>query len=89
MNVAAKYMAKPMPILASSIGQNFYDLLLENIQPIVLGAILVIGAMLAYKREVTKLVGFAVIAIIAIVLVFNPVGAKDKLLEIGNTILGL
>ena len=89
MNVAAKYLAQPMYVVGTSIGQNFFDLLLSNIQPIVLGAILIIGAVLAWKREITKLVGFAVIAIIAVLLVFNTAGVKDKLLEIGNGILGI
>lgn len=94
MNVAAKYMADPMHVIASNIatvniGQNFFNLLVDNVQWIVLGAMVVFGAILAWKREFTKLVVFAFIAIIAVVLVFNTTGVKDLMLEIGNAVLGL
>lgn len=72
-----------------SFGQNFYDWLLGNAQPLILAAIVIIAVYLGYKRELTKMIGFLVIAIIVVVMVYNTAGVKDLLLELGNKILGL
>ena len=40
-------------------------------------AIVVIGLYLGFKREFSKLIGFLIIAIIAVGLVFNAAGVKD------------
>jgi len=40
------------------------------------------------KREFSKLIGFLVIALIAVGLVFNAGGVKDVLLELFNRIIG-
>ena len=47
-------------------------------------AIVVIGIYLGFKREFYKLIGFLVVALIAVGLVFNAGGVKDVLLELFN-----
>ena len=42
-------------------------------------AIVVIGIYLGFKREFSKLIGFLVVALIAVGLVFNAGGVKDVL----------
>ncbi len=69
-------------------GQNLYNWFLTNAQPLVLLALVIIGLYLAYKREMSKLIGFLVIAVISVGLVFNAGGVKDILLEIFNRIIG-
>jgi hypothetical protein len=51
-------------------------------------AIVVIGVYLGFKREFSKLIGFLVIAVIAVGLVFNAAGVKDILLQLFNKIIG-
>ena len=55
---------------------------------LVLMAIVVIGIYLGFKREFSKLIGFLVVALIAVGLVFNAGGVKDVLLELFNKIIG-
>ena len=61
---------------------------LTNAQSLVLLAIVVIGLFLGFKREFSKLIGFLVIALIAVGLVFNASGVKDVLLNLFNRIVG-
>ncbi|WP_270360958.1 hypothetical protein [[Eubacterium] hominis] len=49
-------------------------------------SIVVIGIYLGFKREFSKLIGFLVVALIAVGLVFNA--GKDVLLELFNKIIG-
>ena len=63
-----------------NFGQNLYNWFLSNAQSLVLLAIVVIGLYLGFKREFSKLIGFLIIAIIAVGLVFNAAGVKDILL---------
>lgn len=44
--------------------------------------------VLGFKREFSKLIGFLVIALIAVGLVFNASGVKDVLLNLFNRIVG-
>ena len=46
------------------------------------------GIYLGFKREFSKLIGFLVVALIAVGLVFNAGGVKDVLLELFNKIIG-
>ena len=62
-----------------NFGQNLYNWFLSNA---------VIGLYLGFKREFSKLIGFLIIAIIAVGLVFNAAGVKDILLELFNRIIG-
>lgn len=71
-----------------NFGQNLYNWFLSNAQSLVLLAIVVIGLYLVFKREFSKLIGFLIIAIIAVGLVFNAAGVKDILLELFNRIIG-
>ncbi|EMW6338125.1 hypothetical protein AAFE37_002608, partial [Enterococcus faecium] len=57
-------------------------------QSLVLLAIVVIGLFLGFKLEFSKLIGFLVIALIAVGLVFNASGVKDVLLNLFNRIVG-
>ena len=67
-----------------NFGQNLYQWFLSNAQSLVLMAIVVIGIYLGFKREFSKLIGFLVVALIAVGLVFNAGGVKDVLLELFN-----
>ncbi len=71
-----------------NFGQNLYNWFLTNAQPLALLAIVIIGLYLGYKREMSKLIGFLVISIIAVGLVFNTGGVKDLLLDIFNKVFG-
>ena len=71
-----------------NFGQNLYTWFLSNAQSLVLMAIVVIGIYLGFKREFSKLIGFLVVALIAVGLVFNAGGVKDVLLELFNKIIG-
>ena len=64
-----------------NFGQNLYQWFLSNAQSLVLMSIVVIGIYLGFKREFSKLIGFLVVALIA-------VGVKDVLLELFNKIIG-
>ncbi|HAQ2173676.1 hypothetical protein ACJK17_09465 [Enterococcus faecium] len=67
---------------------SIYNWFLSNAQSLVLLAIVVIGLYLGFKREFSKLIGFLVIALIAVGLVFNASGVKDVLLNLFNRIVG-
>ena len=71
-----------------NFGQNLYQWFLTNAQSLVLLAIVVIDLFLGFKREFSKLIGFLVIALIAVGLVFNASGVKDVLLNLFNRIIG-
>ena len=71
-----------------NFGQNLYNWFLSNAQTLVLLSIVVIGLYIGFKREFSKLIGFLIIAIIAVGLVFNAAGVKDILLELFNRIIG-
>ena len=71
-----------------NFGQNLYTWFLTNAQSLVLMAIVVIGLYLGFKREFSKLIGFLVVALIAVGLGFNAAGVKDVLLQLFNNIIG-
>lgn len=71
-----------------NFGQNLYNWFLSNAQSLVLMGIVVIGLILAFKREFSKLVGFLVVTLIAVGLVYNASGVKDLLLNLFNQIIG-
>lgn len=71
-----------------NFGQNLYNWFLTNAQPLVLLGLVVIGLILILKREMSKLVGFLVVAALAVGLVFNPSGIQKVLLELVNRVLG-
>ena len=59
-----------------NFGQNLYNWFLSNAQSLVLLAIVVIGLYLGFKREFSKLIGFLVVSLVAVGLVFNADGVK-------------
>ncbi|WP_040984046.1 hypothetical protein [Oceanobacillus jeddahense] len=71
-----------------NFGQNLYNWFLDNAQSLVLTAIVVIGLYLAFKREFSKLIGFLIIALVAVGLVFNASGVQEVLLNLFNRIIG-
>lgn len=71
-----------------NFGQNLYNLVMSNIQPIVLLAIAVIGLVLLAQHKAAGMVMLIVVAIFAVGLVFNPNGAKDAMLSVFNTVIG-
>ena len=56
-----------------NFGQNLYNWFLSNAQSLVLLAIVVIGLYLGFKREFSKLIGFLVVSLVAVGLVFNAI----------------
>ena len=72
-----------------NFGQNMFTWLSAQAGYVVLVGIVIIGIFLIMKREFTKLLGFAVVAIIAVGFVFNTTGVKDVMLEMFNKILGI
>ena len=52
-------------------------------------AIVVIGIYFGFKRVFSKLIGFLVVALVAVGLVFNASGVKDVLLQLFNKIIGV
>ncbi|WP_300921574.1 hypothetical protein [uncultured Dubosiella sp.] len=60
----------------------------SNAQSLMLMAIMVIGIYLGFKHEFSKHIGFLVVALIAIGLVFNASDVKGVLLELFNKIAG-
>lgn len=71
-----------------NFGQNLFNWFTSNAQSLVLMAIAVIGVYLGFKREFSKLIGFLIIAAIAVGLVFNTNGVKNVLLQLFNRIIG-
>lgn len=71
-----------------NFGQNLYNWFLSNAQSLVLLAIVVIGLYLGFKRKFSKLIGFLVVSLVEVGLVFNADGVKDILLELFNKIIG-
>ena len=67
-----------------NFGQGIYTWLMTNIQPLVLGGIIIVGLMLLFKHKIAELIVFAIIAVIAVGFVFNPSGTKDTMLKIYN-----
>ena len=57
-----------------NFGQNLYQWFLSNAQSLVLMSIVVIGIYLGFKREFSKLIGFLVVALIAVGLTMKPTG---------------
>ena len=71
-----------------NFGQNLFSWFTSNAQSLVLMAIAVIGVFLGFKREFSKLIGFLIIALFAVGLVFNTSGVKDVLLNLFNKVVG-
>lgn len=70
-------------------GQNLWDYMSTNLQPVVLIGIVVIGVFLIFKKKFTELIGFVIVSIIAVGLVFGTEGVKGLFLDIFNKIFGI
>lgn len=70
-----------------SFGQNFYNLFMNNAQPIVLVGLGAGAIYLLYKRKLAEFVAFVVVGLIAVGFVFNPTGVKDVLLKIFDQVV--
>lgn len=70
------------------MGQNLLEWFQQQAQPLVLIGIMAVGVFFIFKRETSKLLGFVIIAVAAVLLVFNVTGVKDILLALGNQVLG-
>ena len=71
-----------------NFGQNLYNWFLSTAQSLVLMTIVVIGIYLGFKREFSNLIGFLVIALVAVGLVVYAAGGNDVLLIPVNRIIG-
>lgn len=71
-----------------NFGQNLYNWFTAQAQPIVIVLLVVVGLIFLWQRKLAEGIGFLLVAILAIGLVFNPYGAKDALLNIFNTVIG-
>ncbi|AJO73494.1 conjugal transfer protein [Lactiplantibacillus plantarum] len=68
--------------------QTFFSRFTSNTQLLVLVTIAVIGVFLGFKREFSKWIGFLIIALIAVGLVFNTAVVKDVLPNLFNRVVG-
>ena len=69
-------------------GQNFVNLVMSNVKPILLPALAVAGLVLLVQHKTAGLVTLAFTALCAVGLVYNTEGAKDAILSVFNTIIG-
>lgn len=72
-----------------NFGQNTLNWLLTQGQALVLVGCIIFAVFFAIKRETNKLVGFLIVAAIALFVVFNPYGFKDLLLMVTNKVFGV
>ena len=79
---------KTRPTATRAVSYTHLDVYKRQAQSLVLLAIVVIGLYLGFKREFSKLIGFLVVSLVAVGLVFNADGVKDILLELFNKIIG-
>lgn len=70
-----------------TFGQNLFDLFVDNAQPIVLAGLGIGGIYLLYKRKLAEFIGLMVVGLIAVGFVYNPMGAKDALLNVFNQVV--
>lgn len=71
-----------------NFGSNLFNWFISNAQNLLLVGLAVFGIYLILKKETSKLIGFVIIAIVAVLLIFNTTGVKDVLLSLGNNIIG-
>lgn len=69
-----------------NFGQNIFNWMVGNVQPLVLCALLVIAVYFFIERKFSKIAGLLIIAVIVVGIVFNTAGVKDMLLSLFNSI---
>lgn len=70
-----------------NFGQNVFDWLIGNLQPIVIIAVIVGVIICCAKREFTKLIAVVAVGVIAIGFTFNSSGTKNVLLNLYNQVI--
>ena len=70
------------------IGENIYNWIIGEARWIVMIGLAVFGVYFLFKRESSKLIGFILLAAVAILFILNGTGVIDFLLGLGNTALG-
>lgn len=71
-----------------NIGLNFWTFISDNLGYVTMALLAIAAAYCVVKREFLKLVGIIVGGIVVFLFVFNPMGVKDFLLNIGNYVIG-
>lgn len=71
-----------------NVGQNMLDWLTQQALPILMIGIVCFGIYLIFKRELSRIVGFAIVALLATGFVLNPHGIVNLFLSIYNKIIG-
>lgn len=90
MNMMVCHVLATMNIVATStIGTNAYNWFMSIAQPAVFILVAVSGLILFAKKEVSKLVAWFIISVLACVMVINPQGFVNVLTGIGNAVLGI
>lgn len=69
-------------------GLNIWNFVSDNLGYITMAVLAIAAAYCVAKREFLKLVGIIAGGIVVFLLVFNPMGVKDFLLNIGNYVIG-
>ena len=72
-----------------NIGSNLYDWFSAQSQMLVLVALIVMALYLGFKREFTKLIGWLILSVVIIVMIYDTGGFADKLLELGRKMLDI
>ncbi len=65
-----------------NFGQNIFQWISTNLQPIALVAIILAGVWLFLKRSLVQIITFVIVAIIGVGFVFAPDVAKDMFLKL-------
>lgn len=71
-----------------NFGTELYTWFSTQAQPLVWLALIFLGLNVIFKREITKLVGLLILALVVVLLVFNAAGVASVLLNLGNKIIG-
>ncbi|WP_239257322.1 hypothetical protein [Listeria ilorinensis] len=69
-----------------NFGQNFFEWVSMNLQPIALVAIVAAGIWLLLKRSLVQIITFVVVAVFGIGFVFAPDVAKNVFVDLFNTL---
>lgn len=71
-----------------NFGENVLNWVLQNLQPIVLLGIAVVGIVLFVEKKMSKIVGLIVVSIVAVGFVFATDDVKDIFLQLFNSFFG-
>lgn len=71
-----------------NFGPAIQSWIMTNLQALVIAGIVCIGLYILFTRQLTKLAGLFVVALIAVGFAFNPMGVKTLLLNLFKKFLG-